>query len=722
MAALTLAVIESVAERWVVTGAHLGTSALIVALGITRWLHPAWLVLPSAVLIVADMHHAPSLDTPLAFGTTWFWNLIVITAAFISPGRLGVLVPLILAFTVPVALTLDHPSWGLEFPVAAGVTGVAITVAVGLGLQALRTFAARADEQSRDAALRQQAVAVARAARHAAAESARTLHDTVINTLGAIANGLGPHRRPGPVRRRCADDARTARSLIASGSGVRVPPLRWDDLESVTGITLRRSGLARADSEAVIEELPGPVREAVVGALGEVLRNVAKHAQVSDAELHVTSEAGVLTISVRDHGIGFSGRPVGGFGLAESVIARCEDVGVDATIESRLGAGTVVTLRHQPEGPSEVAADNVDFARVTEHVRVRAQWLWSSGVIGVGVAIESINRFGHLSWTWAGLALLAATSALAWLGHGRRGALGGGIQFVLVLAAPASWWFFLAGVEFGERDVELWQALGVTAPVSILVFSSTPPRTVGAAVAAFVVTGLGTAVAMQQSGSAYVGVVVIGIIVPSAVIVAVVAFNALIGRIGARAAADQSAALSARVELARFRATHSARERWQAAGIEASIRLLEQIANGSADPTSTTVQTRCAIEERYLRGLLLLSTDLVKMGPWLARAMARARARGVVLTVRSGAYDTPDRAVSAYAGRLVLASVDVTPDAESLVVGLFRRPGGGGCLTIVGSSSSLTADLVPRTAPEECTTSHDTYGRQSLIEVSWEAP
>ncbi|MFL6124664.1 sensor histidine kinase [Actinophytocola sp.] len=116
-----------------------------------------------------------------------------------------------------------------------------------------------------------------------------------------------------------------------------VTELSWHGLRT----KLRLDGLdARVDAG-----LPPDRRSALREATGAALRNTARHSGVSDAEVTVETRDGGVAVTTRDSGAGFDldhGQP--GFGIGESIVGRMAEVGGTATIESRPGAGTRVTL------------------------------------------------------------------------------------------------------------------------------------------------------------------------------------------------------------------------------------------------------------------------------------------------------------------------------------------------------------------------------------------
>ena len=91
------------------------------------------------------------------------------------------------------------------------------------------------------------------------------------------------------------------------------------------------------------ERLPAPVEAAAYYIASEALTNVAKHARASFVELIAARDDGVLTVEVRDDGIGGvdAGRGSGILGLTD----RAEALGGTIAIVSPPGAGTTLTVR-----------------------------------------------------------------------------------------------------------------------------------------------------------------------------------------------------------------------------------------------------------------------------------------------------------------------------------------------------------------------------------------
>lgn len=91
---------------------------------------------------------------------------------------------------------------------------------------------------------------------------------------------------------------------------------------------------------------PAAVGE-IVAAAREAMTNAAKHAGVGRVHVYAEHRDGVVEVFVRDTGVGFEVETVepDRHGLANSVHARMERAGGQATVVSEVGVGTEVELR-----------------------------------------------------------------------------------------------------------------------------------------------------------------------------------------------------------------------------------------------------------------------------------------------------------------------------------------------------------------------------------------
>ncbi len=202
-------------------------------------------------------------------------------------------------------------------------------------------------------------------------EQDRLLHDTVLNTLTAIARSGAA----GDVTARCRHDIRL---LVAALREPADPPpaasVSWPGLLAglaAVASELRDRGLAvhlesARDQAAAVPAprgsgtgVPGPVAEALVHATREALANVAAHAGIGEAWVSaglvmdgpVTAgpvpAVPAVEVTIRDAGRGFDPGLIGPtrLGVRMSISGRVADCGGSASVWSAPGEGTEVCLR-----------------------------------------------------------------------------------------------------------------------------------------------------------------------------------------------------------------------------------------------------------------------------------------------------------------------------------------------------------------------------------------
>ena len=134
----------------------------------------------------------------------------------------------------------------------------------------------------------------------------------------------------------------------AAGAGLVVQLRREDAAPAGAPATGARAAEGDpAVAEAAAGAGPDPeVVEALLGAVGECLRNVERHARTASALLVWSAGPEGARALVVDAGAGFdpTAVPPGSLGLSRSVRSRLEDVGGSAHVRSRPGRGTVVHM------------------------------------------------------------------------------------------------------------------------------------------------------------------------------------------------------------------------------------------------------------------------------------------------------------------------------------------------------------------------------------------
>jgi signal transduction histidine kinase len=175
-------------------------------------------------------------------------------------------------------------------------------------------------------------------------EQHRQLHDTILSTLTMVAAGAFA----GPSPALTAQAARDVRVLQGLADAPAVP----DEAAPLTDLSGRLEEAAVSIDDLAVRlklvpvTLPSTVANQLVACVGEALRNVERHAGTAQAEVTVSGGAGWAVIKITDRGRGFDPAtiPPSRRGIRQSITGRMLEVGGHATIASRPGAGTTVTV------------------------------------------------------------------------------------------------------------------------------------------------------------------------------------------------------------------------------------------------------------------------------------------------------------------------------------------------------------------------------------------
>lgn len=227
-------------------------------------------------------------------------------------------------------------------PVTAGVFVATAVLALVDGLVvASAAVVARKTAAGVDQAAESEVVAAAGAARSEAAERelrqvTRLMHDTAVNTLGAVYRW--PQEDRGALSRRCATDLAIM---------TRAQRLQIVDPQDLVASVVDRAAMLGIDVRVHAERWGPPldpnVGSALEGAAWEAMNNVAKHSGQHRASLEWEWDGCAGVLSVVDHGHGFSQPDECGEVRACSEGAAAH-AGVAVRVNSAQGLGTRVEL------------------------------------------------------------------------------------------------------------------------------------------------------------------------------------------------------------------------------------------------------------------------------------------------------------------------------------------------------------------------------------------
>lgn len=688
------------------------------ALAALRRRIPAFLV-PLGMMGIGLWSYLASgdIDSALVFAACWEIDFASCLMGLLVLHRISILLVVVPAVATTATVLLALPDWGAQLPVAIIVTQSSIILAMRAGLPWLLRLAAETDAATARAETAALRIETIRRTSARLAEESRTLHDTAINTLGAVANGGAGVADSERVRAQCARDIDLLRAL--RGERAANEPVRLRSLFEHVPLPVRRAGLGDEELERIGRLLGAERVRAVVACAREAATNAAKHSGADRLEILVTEDAEQLRVVVRDSGRGFDGAIPDGRGIASSILARADAAGFSAEVTSRPGAGTAVELRV----PIRPAADAQDGERVSRApawsgndvgasvsaLHGRAGDLWALGVTAISLVLTlggGTNRYLAL-YPMIGVMLLAwAASRSAAL---RRGPAV--LSTVLVACTCAVFFLSAAATAFGSDGAVNWQALAPTGAFVLLLSLDTgrTARAVGAA--AWILVAFGTAMLAWRTSPTAGQITVIAALVGLGFVVVWETFRARVGRLAEQAERARRRSLEAELRAELDSAAQADHRRWTDAGLDTSVELLRAIAEGERDPSDPELRLACAAEERYLRQLVQLSPELVHLSRSLVPALRLARERAVDFSLRIGGTDTGDEAAARDIAGTVLGGLRAAPRGSALSASLFP----------VGESLQLTLigpGIVPQRSlgPGE---RHERIGELELLELSY---
>ena len=373
------------ADPWRLAGpaAAVGWGAAIVIYLRRHW--PSWQLagLDAGFYIVLALS-AGWCVPPAMRGDAANWLFIAMQSQLMVPAWFA-----FLALSAPLAVGMGAAYWagvmifpppgaGGNFPVAPAALLVAVAAAHRCGRRMLYRRAARADVAlaRADSDARAQYVVLSRNIERR--ENGRLLHDTVLNTLTALARASSGDAAE--VVGRCQHDVRLMEYVLSvRGDPAPEAGRAYGGMIAAieaTAVEMRARGLdvhvqvgdaspgqhspgqhspgQRSPASTASPVVPVPVAVAIVRAVREALANVISHAGTAEAWVDVCPAApggdvavtGGIRVTVRDAGAGFDPARVdpARLGLRSSITERIADWGGLASIRSAPGEGTEVSL------------------------------------------------------------------------------------------------------------------------------------------------------------------------------------------------------------------------------------------------------------------------------------------------------------------------------------------------------------------------------------------
>jgi signal transduction histidine kinase len=389
VAIFLIAFLPSLRRQRAMTQAAAGLLFLLLAIVFAQAYGPGWLPLPFSAFAVAfgaafTLGVVPAL---VVIALAALLNLIavlaptpqmILAAADLAGGAIG---PIFILIAAPALLGMAY-SWRRAARIADASTAE-IETAAAVSYRAVQVQSARTSVD-------------------------RRIHETVLNTLNAITQGVGSDGNL--LRAECRRDIEqlelgalpahdaTLGALVDEArlaAALRTPQVRVD-----------------VDTDFLLpQQSAGALRDALV----EALRNVERHAQATSVDIDARLVSGALEVVVRDDGRGLREGDTERFGMRNTIKASLSAIGGEAIVESAPGRGTSVTLRV----PIVVAAElQVPVSPVIDilldSVRTRA-FLFAPTIFGLVMLPWIASGLGdaRLAFALSFIAFLGCNIALA---------------------------------------------------------------------------------------------------------------------------------------------------------------------------------------------------------------------------------------------------------------------------------------------------------------------
>jgi signal transduction histidine kinase len=239
-------------------------------------------------------------------------------------------------------------------PVYAWLGVVAVNIVVASLLMRYGAAIERRNRQLKDALAENEALAREAGIQEERRRMAGEIHDTLAQGLTGIVAQLEAlehaHGRGGDWRRHLDTAAQLAReSLTEARRSVRaLGPQALQDArlpEAIADVARRWSGINGVEAEVITtgtaRAMHPDVEVTLLRTAQEALANVGRHAHASRVGLTLSYMEDVVTLDVRDDGVGFTPNGSDGFGLT-AMRERVRRLDGRLVVESEPGAGTAI--------------------------------------------------------------------------------------------------------------------------------------------------------------------------------------------------------------------------------------------------------------------------------------------------------------------------------------------------------------------------------------------
>ena len=420
----------------------------------------------------------------------------------------------------------------------------------------------------------------------------RRIHETVLNTLATIARG---HTSAAGARAQCAEDLRALDSM--DGAAPR-------DVRGLLSLLLQRHPVPEPTFTVVAGDVAfrdDEMANIALVAVGEVLRNVVRHANATRTTIQVRTPGHRIAFTVSDDGVGMDDTARQRFGMRRALTESVESAGGSVEIASHPSTGTAVTIS-LPVALSRAAQpprqeSSIDLLLRPTSVRIA---MASALTMGMALLIPTALAFSQpllIGATYLLFTMAVALLAMRW--ESRRIAA---LAWACLLAMAVSQWAAGATAQGCASAGGMHQVLFTTTAAMLL-----PPlvlRRLTWTLAMVALAVVSTLLVPWVLPGACRTEALIPAVETSLWMIALVSIIAALSRAFDRA----SVALAARWDEiaeadARVLAMQAADQRWRS--VDARTRdLIASVADGSDSPDDPAVRAAAMRLEARLRSLL----------------------------------------------------------------------------------------------------------------------
>ena len=451
------------------------------------------------------------------------------------------------------------------------------------------------------------------------------LHETVLNTLNAIARG--GMRLDEALRTRCQDAIavmRKMRTIDATVPSMDAQDWGKDLDDSVT--ELRELGMAVYLNLDIHGDLPPEVYAACVTAIREACTNARRHSSASSVSIEISTSGGStrsratsLSIRIGDNGRGFDpDAEAARFGLPHAIRGPLTELGGHVHITSAAGSGVTIDL-----GWDAAEHDVRDFALRDLGTSARvfaAPVLTAFSLFGLVSMLMTGQELQNPSFGWLALVAYVGMSAVI-IWSTRSSGIPGWLVIVVCLLAPLV--YRLQGASFDPSAVGNWTEWAsecIAAMFLVIAAAGRPWWAWLAALASWIVIQGGFPLELIQPGSA--------LIYAGALYARSVRLNARrFDRINDQRLQELANAAVAEREVDLLGRRYALLDESDA------LSLFGSIADGVMDPSDEQVRARADREEQYIRAVMRIGAVDDPVHDVAAEILQWGRAQGIAVDI-----------------------------------------------------------------------------------------